>query len=781
MKIYNEVILIWNDTTNQFDTVYEDSYDHDGPMLHAQKDDKINWKRKKAEVSDVKDLIGEIEDDIKKAGGGMKDWSKATKNLNTSLEESIRSLGKNENMTQRMVTMTQGLRMGTMDHVDLERQLTTIKQEQEQTVRDIEANNIKAARAQLRGNNDLAAQYQEEASAHERRKETLKDEELHTKKMIPLSKELSAEAEKKTNQAKIDDTLFGGMIGKAKELGKQLTTPWGIAAVAAGLLATIFLSVSKITDDIGNSFGAIGVNTDSMYDSLVDARSTAIGLGYDFSEVAGSVETLTDTLGIGIDEAAKLSETTMDTAKALGMGTSEAAGLFAIIANTTSVGQDGADQFMKQTAMLAKSAKVAPKAILNDMASSSEEIATYTKGTGDNMVKGAIFAKKMGMSLSDMAKVADSLLDFESSLTAEMETSMLIGRQLNLQRARQLALEGNLKDMGKEILNQIGSETEFNKMNAIQRKALAGSIGVSVAQMARMVKEAGKGTAEIKNMRDMDISELVGDEAMSNFTWLLNTVKQIGAEIIGGWAKTFKNMDIKELRADVESFFVSVRDIGQNISDWFVSLSEGPGIVANLQTEALKLWDTIKGWLITFGVIYGLIQLFPLILSGIGGGGTAAGVGLGAMAVGGTAAIPVLLSIAAVAAGIGLVFFGMAEIFKAMPSIIQVLVDNLSKLKDVSALQILGLAGAFTALSIALGLVAVTGTLAIPALAAVAGVGAIALKLGMGGGGGKTKAVTKTKSGEETVLVNIQKTLVEQNRILNTIVRDGLPFNKGVT
>ena len=57
----------------------------------------------------------------------------------------------------------------------------------------IEANNIKAARAQLRGNNDLAAQYQEEASAHERRKETLKDEELHTKKMIPLSKELSAD------------------------------------------------------------------------------------------------------------------------------------------------------------------------------------------------------------------------------------------------------------------------------------------------------------------------------------------------------------------------------------------------------------------------------------------------------------------------------------------------------------------------------------------------------------------------------------------------------------
>ena len=26
-KIYNEIVLIWNDKTNQYDTLYEDSYD----------------------------------------------------------------------------------------------------------------------------------------------------------------------------------------------------------------------------------------------------------------------------------------------------------------------------------------------------------------------------------------------------------------------------------------------------------------------------------------------------------------------------------------------------------------------------------------------------------------------------------------------------------------------------------------------------------------------------------------------------------------------------------
>jgi len=79
----------------------------------------------------------------------------------------------------------------------------------------------------------------------------------------------------------------------------------------------------------------------------------------------------------------------------------------------------------------------------------------------------------------------------------------------------------------------------------------------------------------------------------------------------------------------------------------------------------------------------------------------------------------------------------------------------------VSALQILGLAGAFTALSIALGLVAVSGTLAIPALAAVAGVGAIAL--GLKGGGGK-------KEGEISEMELIKGEIIKSNKKLDTLI-----------
>ena len=36
MKIYNEIILKWNDDTNSFDTLYEDSFEYDGPMMLLQ-------------------------------------------------------------------------------------------------------------------------------------------------------------------------------------------------------------------------------------------------------------------------------------------------------------------------------------------------------------------------------------------------------------------------------------------------------------------------------------------------------------------------------------------------------------------------------------------------------------------------------------------------------------------------------------------------------------------------------------------------------------------------
>ena len=93
--------------------------------------------------------------------------------------------------------------------------------------------------------------------------------------------------------------------------------------------------------------------------------------------------------------------------------------------------------------------------------------------------------------MSTVADITNSLLDFESSIEASMEASMLLGREINTDRARQLALTGDQEGLMKEVQRLVGSEAEFNNMNVLARQSLAKSVGVNVEQLARMVRNQG--------------------------------------------------------------------------------------------------------------------------------------------------------------------------------------------------------------------------------------------------------------------------------------------------
>ena len=133
--------------------------------------------------------------------------------------------------------------------------------------------------------------------------------------------------------------------------------------------------------------------------------------------------------------------------------------------------------------------------VFADVAKNTQLFAEYGKDGGANMIAAARHAKKLGLELSTMGKITDSLLDFEGSIEKEMEASLMIGKQLNYDTARRLALEGDMAGAAREVANQIGGAAEFNKMNVLQRKALAESIGVSADEMQKLL--AG-GEIEVK-------------------------------------------------------------------------------------------------------------------------------------------------------------------------------------------------------------------------------------------------------------------------------------------
>jgi hypothetical protein len=142
---------------------------------------------------------------------------------------------------------------------------------------------------------------------------------------------------------------------------------------------------------------------------------------------------------------------------------------------------------------LAGAAGVSKKLVLDDIASSTKEFAEFAKDGGENIAEAAVHAAKLGLNLGTVVSIADNLLKFESSIQKEMEAEMLIGKQLNLDRARQLALEGDLDGLMGEVTDNLVSQAEWAEMNVIQRRALADAIGVSAADMGKMI--AGEKTS----------------------------------------------------------------------------------------------------------------------------------------------------------------------------------------------------------------------------------------------------------------------------------------------
>ena len=105
------------------------------------------------------------------------------------------------------------------------------------------------------------------------------------------------------------------------------------------------------------------------------------------------------------------------------------------------------------------------------------------------LVKAVAQAKMLGLNMEQTAKMAGKLLDFESSIEAELEAELLTGRDLNLEQARLLALKGDTAGAAAEIAKQVGSSAEFAQMNVIAQQSLADAAGLTVDELSDALRK----------------------------------------------------------------------------------------------------------------------------------------------------------------------------------------------------------------------------------------------------------------------------------------------------
>ncbi len=268
------------------------------------------------------------------------------------------------------------------------------------------------------------------------------------------------------------------LFGQALMADKKLILLAMLAAATMALIKMVSFG-KRFRDELGTTLG----QSKELSTKLLTTQGYLASIGADSVKITGAL-----TQNFGTLDA--ISATTVkrigEFEKGLGIAPEHTA---KIMKNMESIGgltQDQALNQIKSVAALAKANDMIPNDIMADLADNTEFFASYAKDGGDNLAKAAMEARKLGLNLSTTAKIADSLLDFESSIEKEMEASLLTGKQLNYNRARALALEGDVAGAAKEVVKQVGGQAEFNKMNMVQRKALADSIGVSVEEMSKM-------------------------------------------------------------------------------------------------------------------------------------------------------------------------------------------------------------------------------------------------------------------------------------------------------
>jgi hypothetical protein len=159
-------------------------------------------------------------------------------------------------------------------------------------------------------------------------------------------------------------------------------------------------------------------------------------------------------------------------------------------------------------------------------------------------------ARRLGLELSKVEGIADSLLDFESSITSELQAELLIGRDINLEKARQAALNNDLTTAAEEIAKQAGSAADFAEMNRIQQDALAKSVGMSREELAKMLflqeqqAAVGAKSAEERELVEQRIRQLenqglsqaqirkkLGEESLKDLQNQASVGDQFGAAI----------------------------------------------------------------------------------------------------------------------------------------------------------------------------------------------------------------------------------------------------------
>ena len=274
-----------------------------------------------------------------------------------------------------------------------------------------------------------------------------------------------------------------------KTFGALLSAnPMLVLLAGAIALTKAFLGFQSAVTEVRKDLGLSFTNSVAVLGATKAIAVAAKGFGLEISDIQEAQAAIRNDLGASVMESVKLSLSFARTAAATGQSSEDLAKTLSIMESISGSSREVLLNQIRTNAAMIEAAGVAPALVMRDIASNAEFFATFARDGGQNLIEAGIAARKLGLSLNDVASITESLLDFESSIEASLQASVILGRQINTDRARKLALQGKEKELVDEIRRIVGGEAEFEAMLGPQRQVLARAVGLNVEQLARLVR-----------------------------------------------------------------------------------------------------------------------------------------------------------------------------------------------------------------------------------------------------------------------------------------------------
>ena len=289
-------------------------------------------------------------------------------------------------------------------------------------------------------------------------------------------------------------TMSAGLGVLASGIGKKLTDPLVLLTAQIGLIKKFFDlygGVNKRIVDQGKQLNISKEQSQALYESAYQYAAEQRNAFVTEARILEGRYKLNEALGTSIAFTNKEAITAEKLSHYYGLSEEQNAHL-AVLGREIGQSNDDILNTVIKTTVSQKAqfgGTISQQKVLQKVSSVSGDILTKFKGNVSELAKAVLQADRLGLTLEQVDKIGESLLNFEQSIEAELKAELLTGKAINLEKARSAALSGDTAKLTTAIAEEVGNIHKFERMNVLQRQAYAEAFGMSASEMGDMLRK----------------------------------------------------------------------------------------------------------------------------------------------------------------------------------------------------------------------------------------------------------------------------------------------------